>query len=273
MLNSFGNITNFYNSQSWIPILPPVLPKLLGLQEVGGTWQLPPGVWRDGSYWQFSWNRWDKRTSIGGTEDRCRSSLCQRGGAQDEFLLNCRTNIMILKSHQLCSISLWCTPTSTAASCGGGVGPGGPVEAWLWSRRRSQAGLVGLCVDVQRLLLLLHVVPVVKDGIPERKQWEGRSFWKSIKAIWRIQTVSGALLRNNNRAQMKVITIWSANFSVNWTFQLFTFINWSEKQLEYLYFFYQQLPLVYCTARPALSSFKQRPNDFLSSLGDWKPSA
>lgn len=68
-----------------------------------GGWQnlaATNGAWHDGSHWQFSWDRWDKRTSIRGTEDRCHSGLCQRGGAQDEFLLNCRTNITILKSRQ-----------------------------------------------------------------------------------------------------------------------------------------------------------------------------
>ena len=37
----------------------------------------------------------------------------------------------------------------------------------------SQAGLIGVCVRVQRLLLLLFVVPVLKDRIPERKHGSG----------------------------------------------------------------------------------------------------
>lgn len=45
----------------------------------------------------------------------------------------------------------------------------GHLEMWLVSRCGSQAGLY---VGVQRLLLLLRVVPVVKDRIPEKETSE-----------------------------------------------------------------------------------------------------
>lgn len=260
MLNSFGNITDFHNSQSWIPILLPVLPKLLGLQEVGRTWQLPTGFdvmgLTDSSAGTAetrepaSEGRSTGVAPVSASVEEHRTSFCWTVEPTSWSWSLASAPVVL----ELCSISVRCTPTSTAALCGGGVGPRGPLEAWLRSRRWSQAGLVGLCVDVQRLLLQLHVVPVVKDRIPERKQWEGRSinfisFCKSIKAIGRIPAVSGA--------QMKGITIWSSNFYMNWTFHLFTFIYWSEKQLVYFIFFtlfYQQLALACCKAGPALSS-------------------
>lgn len=221
-------------------MFPPVLPKLLGLQEVCRTWQLPTGFdvmdLTDSSAGtaetrEPASERW--RTGVAAVSasvEEHRMSFCWTVEPTSRSWSPARAPVVL----ELCSISLRCTPTSTAASCGGAVGPRGPLEAWLWSHRWSQAGLVGLCVDVQRLLLLLHVVPVMKDRIPERKQWEWRSinlisFCKSIEAIWRIQAVSGALLRNKNRVQMKVITIWRSNFHINWAFYLFTFINWSEK--------------------------------------------
>lgn len=129
MLNSFGNITNFYNSQSWIPMLPPVLPQLLGLQEVGRTWQLPTGF-----------EVMDLTDSSAGTaETREPASEGRRTGVapvsasveehRTSFCLTVEPTswswspASALVVLELCSISLRCTPTSTAVSCGGGVGP------------------------------------------------------------------------------------------------------------------------------------------------------
>lgn len=69
-------------------------------------------------------------------------------------------------------VALWCVSIDSVVTVWGPRS----LEMWLRSLCWSQAGLVGLVV--QRLLLLLRVVPVVKDRIPERTEGGvGRKKW------------------------------------------------------------------------------------------------